>query len=194
MQIRYHLTANTCHNPNRNLFGHTVLPEPRYQQQNLRFNIDQGIIIKSRVRAFPAPTFKWFVNGKQLTQDSYTTTSANMTALSTLLYTFTLSDVDEYCMALVSCSTNNTHGRSKADFDVFLTNSDGGNCLVAPTVVGVTDLIVTTPEPTPEPDNKVLPLILGVVAIASLLVTLLVVVAGCACVLLKNRFKRYIYV
>ena len=94
-------------------------------------------------------------------------------------------------MALVSCSTNNTHGRSKADFDVFLTNSDGGNCLVAPTVVGITDLIVTTPEPTPEPDNRILALILG--AVASLLVTLLMVVAVCACFLLKNRLKRYIY-
>ena len=93
-------------------------------------------------------------------------------------------------MALVSCSTNNTHGRSKADFDVFLTNSDGGNCLVAPTVVGVTDLIVTTPEPTQEPDNKVLALILGVVA--SLLVILLVVVMASACVLLQKRFKRYV--
>ena len=92
-------------------------------------------------------------------------------------------------MALVSCSTNNTHGRSKADFDVFLTNSDGGNCLIAPTVVGVTDLTVTSPEPTPEPD-KVLALILGVVA--SLLVTLLILVTVSACVLLKNRFKRYV--
>ena len=166
-----------------------VPPDPTYQQHYLEFAIDQEMVINSRVKAFPAPTFQWFINGNERipTKKFWISTYENETAVSTLTFKPTLSDVNTNCTAFVLCQAINPYGKSKRYFDVYLTNRDGKNCF-SPPIRNTTTTTESQPMSEPESDQE--KLIIGTAIAGNVGMFVLFLVVILLSVMLFRIYKR----
>ena len=146
------------------------------------------MVINSRVKAFPAPTFQWFINGNEPIPNNYwISTYENETAVSTLTFKLTLSDVNANCMAFVVCQTKNPYGISERYFDIYLTNNDGKNCFSPPTHNTTT---TTESQPMPEHESDQDKLIIGTAIAGNIGMFVLFLVVLLLSLLIFRIYKR----
>ena len=112
--------------------------------------------------------------------------------MSTLSYKFSLSDVDENCIALILCRATNAYGRSEKYYDVYLTNSDGGKCFSTPSNKTITVLAesMTLQNDPSRLDQQTL---IGIIAaLVFLVIVALVLVLVVILLYLKSGRRRLI--